>query len=195
MGLKLGDVTGFEGNVTTLQWVKPGHERQTEASLGYETGRLAQGYLILLLNQTLTPADFEFDGTTMRSGGRLGLPAASESEDALRPRVHDVLMAERGPDGYAALQRAALSPGLRRGSERIAKVLPAIRHVTGRIPAEQYPMGGGGLQWRLVRECDFLIAVEVSPSGGATTPHFSVHLPSGGYEARARLRQYMMTAH
>ncbi|WP_172330383.1 hypothetical protein [Mangrovicoccus sp. HB161399] len=51
-------------------------------------------------------------------------------------------------------------------------------------------MGGGGLQWNLVRPCPFLLAVQVAPDGTARTPEFAVDL-SSGYDARAKLRRYM----
>lgn len=192
-GLHVGDIGKFAGNVTTLQWIRVGSEAATEANLGYHRGRLSQGYFLLLLKQQLTPRDFEFDGTTLRSGGRLGLPG-SKTTDALRPRVHDIILAERGRVGYEAYQKMTLGNVAISGAKRIAKILPTIRHDASLDPGVQYPMGGGGLQWKLVTECDFLIALEVSSDGTASTPDFSVNLRRGNYDDRARIWRYLVSA-
>ncbi|SDE31391.1 hypothetical protein [Rhodospira trueperi] len=189
--LAVGQIRGFRGNVTTLQWIKPGAERMTERSLGYHTGRLAKGYWVLLLKQALSPADFQFFGTTLRSGGRAGLPAATEAEDQARRSVHESILAERGAGGYAALQMHVLRNIGITGPQRIAKVLPTLQHVDTMAPCDQYPMGGGGLQWNIVRNCSFLVAVQVTEDGKAITPGFTVNLTTGGLDARTKLRRYM----
>jgi hypothetical protein len=196
MELKLGETVALTGNVSTLEWIKPGYERETEAALGYHPGRLAQGYKIALLTRMPRPQDFEFDGTTLRSGGRLGPPLANNAADQARIRVHDQILADRGQDGYRALQEWALRNVTLRGDQRIAKVLPTLRHSGAMTPDAQYPMGGGGLQWKIAGPLGlpFLIAVEVGTDGVARTPGFSVDLARGGYDARAKLRTYMMNA-
>jgi hypothetical protein len=73
------------GTITTLQWIKPGVERRTEDALGFNANRLAAGYWILFLKTLPDEKAFEFDGTTMRSGGREGLPAKSWGIDQSRP--------------------------------------------------------------------------------------------------------------
>jgi hypothetical protein len=196
----LGKTEELTGNVTTLQWIKPGFESDTEDNLGFHRGRLSRGYkiaLLLRLPDLNNPKDtrFEFDGTTLRSGGRLGLPQTDNTADKARPRVHNQILAERGSQGYRALQEAALKGASLRGYQRIVRVLPSILHREDMAPAEQYPMGGGGLQWNILGPgLPFLIAVEVGSDGIARTPRFSVDLARGGYEARATLRRYMVTA-
>ena len=199
--LKAGDLASFKGNVTTLMSITPGAEAHVEEMLGYHPGRLAGGYFVLVLKQALTPQDFEFDGTTLRSGGRHGLPAATDALDAARPRVHDAILSERGPAGYAALQSQVLKrSGWTSGQERIAKVLPAIRHDANLPPNVQYPMGGGGLQWKLVRDCTFLVVAEVSAGGATALTADGKTYPVGhaGYQtrlnARTQLRRYMEQA-
>ncbi|WP_172330382.1 hypothetical protein [Mangrovicoccus sp. HB161399] len=127
-GFALGGMRDLAGNVTTLNWIKPGAERDTEACLGYAQGRLARGYWIALMTVLPTPADFEFDGTTLRSGGRLGLPQRSAAAEDARPRVHDLILEERGRPAYVALQKGALARQAVTGAARLAKVLPEIRH-------------------------------------------------------------------
>ncbi len=196
--LTIGAQRPFTGDVTTLIWIGARPPRDIEAGLGYGPGRLARGYYILLLKQPLSPADFNFAGTTMRSGGRVGLPEATPRADQARARIHDQVMSERGAGGYAELQRAALRQIAYTGPRRIAKVLPVIDHDEAMSPKAQYPMGGGGLQWRLVQPCNFLIACFVGPDLLARTRGFSVNLAETHgarlYENRAKLMRYLESA-
>lgn len=195
MPIILGQPVILSGNVTTLQWIKPGHEAETEAALGFQRGRLAQGYWIMLLKQLPRPDQFSFDGTTLNSGGRLGLPATTPTADALRPKVHDQLLGQRGPAGYADLQTRALREAKVQGDQRIVKVLPGTRHDAALPPSVQYPAGGGGLQWSISAPgLPFLAAAEVRPDGTVAIPGKLIDLASGGYAARTALRQYLMTA-
>jgi hypothetical protein len=195
MAFVLGQPATLEGDVTTLQWIKPGFEAETEAALGFQRGRLGQGYWIMLLKQLPKPGQFTFGGTTLNSGGRLGKPARTELDDQLRIRVHDQIFDQRGAKGYAELQSRVLSQVNVTGEHRIAKVLPAIRHVKGMAPEIQYPMGGGGLQWKITPPgLTFLAAAEVRKDGTVAIPGRVLDLTSGGYAARAALRQYLMVA-
>lgn len=182
------------GTITTLQWIKPGVERRTEDALGFNANRLAAGYWILFLKTLPDEKAFEFDGTTMRSGGREGLPAKSWGIDQTRPRVHEKIYEERGSDGYQALQKAALKLMSISGEKRLCKVVPLIPHTESIMPDEQYPMGGGGLQWKLKKPgMSFLAAVRVDTLGRAHTVGESYSVRDS-YDDRAALRQYMMTA-
>lgn len=190
----IGQVRWLSGNVTTLQWIKPGHEAETAAGLGYDRDRLSRGYFVALMTRPPTPDEFQFDGTTLRSGGRDGLPASSREADERREKVHDRVLAERGAEGYRALQVSALRAVRISGPARLAKVLPDIAHDPAQAPDAQYPMGGGGLQWRLLKVVPFLIAAHVDAFGRVVTPGFALDLRSGGYDARARLRRYLEAA-
>lgn len=195
MTILLGRPVTLTGNVTTLQWIKPGFESETEAALGFHRGRLAQGYWIMLLKQLPMPGQFSFDGTTLNSGGRLGLPAATETADRLRPRVHDQLFAQRGVAGYTDLQSRVLKDAKVLGEHRIAKVLPGTRHDAAMAPSQQYPAGGGGLQWVITAPgLPFLAAAEVRSDGTVAIPGRVLDLKTDGYAARAALRQYLMQA-
>lgn len=191
-----GETRQLPGNVTTLQWIGARSPAAIEQSLGFHSGRLADGYAIALLKEPLAPADFEFDGLTLRSGGKLGLPGASDAADALRPRVHDMMKQEYGDAGYRQMQLRALASVKLSGDERIAKVVPVTRHAGGMAPNVQYPPGAGGLQWKILEPGKrFLIAAVVDPSGLATTPSFSVHIGAGApYENRAKLMNYLRMA-
>lgn len=195
MAIVLGQPITLTGNVTTLQWIKPGFEAETEAALGYHRGRLGKGYWIMLLKQLPRPGQFAFDGTTLNSGGRLGLPAATEAADRLRPKVHDQILAQRGAAGYADLQSRVLTDTKILGEHRIAKVLPGNGHDAAMAPAAQYPAGGGGLQWVITAPgLTFLAAAEVRADGTVAIPGKVLDLKSGGYAARAALRQHLMLA-
>jgi hypothetical protein len=62
-------------------------------------------------------------------------------------------------------------------------------------PSQQYPMGGGGLQWTLVRPCRFLVAMSVDANGIARIPGYSTNLgESVPYEERAKLARYLNEA-
>lgn len=194
----LGALEGYSGNVTTLIWIGPRSAADIEERLGYGAGRLAKGYWIILLKQRLTSGDFEFDGTTLNSGGRLGLPGATRAADDARRRIHANMLTEYGAAGYTKLQENALRSVEYSGTNRIAKVLPVTRHDATMSPALQYPMGGGGLQWWLKNKVDFLVACFVNDRFVAETPSFRVDLmePHGSrrYENRARLMNYLATA-
>ncbi len=195
MSILLGQPVMLSGNVTTLQWIKPGYEAETEAALGFHRGRLEQGYWILLLTQMPRPDQFRFDGTTLNSGGRLGLPAATPAADSLRPKIHDQILGQRGPVGYADLQARTLRNIKLQGEHRIAKVLPGTRHDAAMAPSAQYPAGGGGLQWSISPPgLPFLAAAEVRADGTVVIPGRVLDLKSGGYAARATLRQYLTMA-
>lgn len=195
MSISLGQYVLLAGNVTTLQWIKPGYEAETEAALGFHRGRLAQGYWILVLKQLPRPDQFRFDGTTLNSGGRLGLPAGTAAADLQRPKVHDQVLGQRGAAGYADLQTRILRDIKVQGEQRIAKVLPGTRHDALMAPSAQYPAGGGGLQWSILPPgVPFLAAAEVRADGTVAIPGRVLDLASGDYAARATLRHYLTSA-
>jgi hypothetical protein len=195
MSISLGQYVLLAGNVTTLQWIKPGYEAETEAALGFHRGRLAQGYWILVLKQLPRPDQFRFDGTTLNSGGRLGLPAATSAGDLRRPKVHDQVLGQRGTAGYADLQARTLRDVRVQGEQRIAKVLPGTRHDALMAPSAQYPAGGGGLQWSILPPgLPFLAAAEIRADGTVALPGRVLDLATGGYAARATLRQFLASA-
>ena len=94
--LALGAQADWDGDITKNRWVGARSARPLEVNLRFQPGRLAAGWWILLLKQTLAPSDFRFTGTTLRSGGREGLPAATEAAEQMRPHVHDRALAELG---------------------------------------------------------------------------------------------------
>jgi hypothetical protein len=192
--LVVGTPAQLRGDITTLQWIKPGYEFETESALGYHHGRLAQGYWVSVMTQKPGDSDFEFAGTTLRSGGRLGLPHPDPEIDAARTLVREEMIAKYGMVEYHQMRKAFLANAMISGSQRLAKVTPVIPH-NDQMPADQqYPAGGGGLQWTLTKEVPFYVVLFVAPDGMVTAPDYTVNLRREGYEARARLRQTLMTA-
>lgn len=196
MALIVGDTKSLTGNVTTLNWIGARAPGEIERSLGYAPGRLREGYVIALLVDSFSASDFEFDGTTLRSGGRLGKPYSTEKADALRPRVHQTILDERGKRGYEELQLAAIKNAKLTGEDRIAKIVPMVGHNTNMAPNVQYPMGAGGLQWKILPPGKgFLIAAFVDQTAHAHTTGFSVFIGIGApYENRAKLMRFLREA-
>ena len=193
--LALGGEIWLTGDITQNTWVGARSARALESSLGYGAGRLSAGWAVLLLKQTLKPDDFIFGGLTLRSGGRLGLPADSQAADELRPRVHDEVLREVGPAVYRERQVRALAGISPKGDTRLVKVLPVTRLSGQFAPSTEYPMGGGGLQWKLIKPCRFLVAMMVDENSIARIPGFSAFLgESVQYEDRARLARYLNEA-
>lgn len=195
MSFSLGAITApIHGNITTLNWIKPGFEQDTAKSLGYHPARLAQGYWLLLLTRLPQPQEFEFDGITLRSGGRLGLPAKTAAADAARTRVHDEILRERGSRGYADFQKNALKSASVKGADRLVKVIPDLPHDPTMPPDKQYPMGGGGLQWKLLPPgLPFLAAARIEGNGAAQIPGKTLDARNS-YDDRATLRRYLQSA-
>ncbi|MEL7091671.1 MAG: hypothetical protein AAFN94_08055 [Pseudomonadota bacterium] len=200
MSFTLGALTApIGGNITTLNAILLADPRAIESNLGYHPGRLAGGFKILLLRTLPTPAQFEFDGTTLRSGGRVGLPADDAAADAARPRVHDQITAERGADGYAKMQEIILRDMQVTGPKRLVKIMPETRHDDGMAPSAQYPMGGGFAQYKLKAPgMPFLFAASLDGKGVASIPGDSLPLNSGNFTAdypnRAKLQSYLQRA-
>lgn len=163
---RVGDTIDKAGMVTKNSWVLGRSASALEDALGYRRGRLSKGWFTLVLLDRLGPGDFELAGTTLRSDGREGLPAGTPEADRLRRRVHDTVM-ERGEAGYRDLQIAALRSVTAKGDDRIVKVLPMWWPDERAPPRKEYPMGGGALQWRLIRPKRFLVALHVDANGNA----------------------------
>jgi hypothetical protein len=192
--LIVGGTEKLNGDVTTLNWIGAKNPEAVEEALGYHRGRLAKGYWIALLLKRLKAEDFTFAGTTLRSGGKFGKPGGTPAEEAARGTVHDSILQECGETGYAFFQKSVLSTVEYTGHRRIAKVIPVIKHSKDML----YPMGGGGLQWHLRRECDFLVAAFVDPSGVAETPAFKVDIVNGPpatlYDNKHKLHAFLQQA-
>ena len=197
--LEVGWDAKLTGDVSTLHWTGARPRADIERNLGLSSGRLLNGYWVCLLRQKPEPDEFEFSGTTMRSGGRLGLPAMTLHADKARPRVHDEIMKQYGSDHYITLQKTVLRAIAITGYQRIAKIVPFNGHSVHGLPAVQYPPGSGGLQWTLIKPCRFLVAAFVASDESVTTARFTTSI-SGNlssavlYENRHRLSAFLQHA-
>lgn|GEM_PF-930276 len=197
--LPVGQMTRFfAGNVSQLHAIILADNGRTEANIGYHHGRLSQGFKLLVLKVLPRPENFEFHGTTLRSGGRAGLPQSTEKADKARESVHDSILAERGPDGYRDLQTRALSLATVTGPNRLVKVLPTARHDDDMEPSRQYPAGGGFLQWNLKQPgLPFFCAAHFKPGGTVVTGDGTFQINSGhflaDYPQREKLQKYLRT--
>jgi hypothetical protein len=157
--LQPGDTPRCRGYVTTLISVINRPSDELERRLGYNSGRLAQGWALLLLKQSVTGGEFEFAGYTHLSGGRIGNPHLGNS----RPRVQDDLQTMLAdPSGFAT--RFAQNNFVLSGPNRIVKIIPTGTADPALSEPDQYPVGTGIPQWILTREKLFLVAVVV-PTG------------------------------
>lgn len=192
--------THIAGNFTTLNTIKPADKSWTERNLGFHRGRLGPGYYIFLLKEVLKPEHFQFDGNTLRSGGRLGLPAGNESLDRLRLRVHDDMMKKYGPEEYRSLQKWLVKTGSIAGPKRFVKVVPVIDHNPHMAPNVQYPMGGGQGQWKLLKgtRLKFLCAAKIGLGAQVRFPYGELNLSTGNDDAdrasRSRLALFLQSA-
>jgi len=147
-----------KGCVTRLIGVINRPPEDLEERLGYNHGRLANGWALLLLKEPLTGSDFRFAGYTYLSGGRVGDPHLGDS----RPNVHDDLQPMLAdPSGFAdrfAREKMPLS-----GSERIVKIIPLSDPDPALSDADRYPVGSGIPQWILTTAKKFLVSVVVRP--------------------------------
>jgi hypothetical protein len=165
-----GQVLTCKGYVTRLIFVINRSAGELEKCLGYNTGRLAQGWALLALKERVAGDEFMFAGYSHFSGGRVGNPLQGDA----RPRVHDDLQSLLGdPTGYAgkfAQENFQLS-----GSNRIVKIIPTGDADPALSDAERYPVGTGVPQWILTVPKRFVVAVVVGPGvkhlgGGADYP-------------------------
>lgn len=194
--MRIGSTVPLFGDVTTLNWIDARQRGLIERHLGFGPGRLARGYHLAVLKALPLPSSFEFGGTTLNSGGRLGKPQATSAADRARVRIHDTIDGKRGGDGYRALQKQALAMASIIGPNRIVKVKPVIEHRDNVAPSTQYPMGGGGLQWKLLPPgLPFLVAMFVDAEGVADIPEGRFDLgPSAPYENRALVARWLQRA-
>lgn len=197
MSLTLGALTpAISGNITQLKTIILASFRRTETNIGYHAGRLDQGYKLLLLKRMPEPKHFELHGTTLRSGGKFGLPRSTEAEDAQRGSVHDSIVSQRGQGGYRDLQELALGFTSVSGPDRLVKILPTTRHDGAMSPSDQYPMGGGFLQWDLKKPgLPFLFAAEFMSDGSVRTKDRTYRINSGNfltdYPEREALQKFL----
>ena len=154
---KVGQRVRAKGFITKAQFLRMQTSGELERRLGFNTGRLSDGWWLLFLAEKPGPDDFEFRGYTHMSGG---------VEQGHLPRPPDPRNAEQRlkDDGYdvARMKQQILRDVFKlQGAERLAKVVPV------RGPGH-YPQGPGIPQWELVREKWFVVADRIAPGAKYT---------------------------
>jgi hypothetical protein len=136
-------MTGF---FTKASFLRKQPAAELERRLGYATGRLAEGWWLLFLEQMPTPNDFAYMGYSYMSGGvsQGHLRPGPTAEQELRSSRHDVFGMKR----RTILQVFQLS-----GPDRLAKVVP----VAGEEGSMPYPPGSGIAQWKLIQPLTFRV--------------------------------------
>ena len=127
--MKLGDVISVSGCVTKDKFIAGRSLAEIEKILGFKNGRFTQGIAIVALLQLPEMNEFELAAYSNVATHRHATPAGLNIEK---------------------LKAEAKSTWKLTGLERLAKVLPMIRHDSGVNPDIQYPPGQGAPQW-LVR--------------------------------------------
>jgi hypothetical protein len=129
--------------------------------LGYRSGRLASGAMILFLEQLPEPDDFQLAGYTYFSGGAVeGHKLGPNERDG--SRMEDLLSSEHG---WTDVQIRKYKQGMIgnkiviSGAERLAKLIPCTPH--GHL--EDYPPGSGVFQLNITKRLLFRVKANISP--------------------------------
>lgn len=218
-----GSIEEMAGDFTQLAFMLAGgllmgDQAKLENTLGYGRGRLEAGYWLLLLTEQPQPGDVTVAGWTSQSGGRVGLPAVTDTEDQARLLVSKTFRAHRHEeiDRNFALSLATRD-ALKADSDaealeamannvdilgilRAAKIFPATDHQDGMSPADQYPPGEGASQYKLHKKLKWFVAAQVQPGEAwivppTWPPAHGLALPGvESYEDRAAIRKKLETA-
>lgn len=210
----VGDVPQLGGFFTAWSGVHipilGGSNDDLEDYLGFERGRLGRGFTVLFLQEMPEVGSVALAGTTLQSGGRVGLPSATEAADRKRIRVFDELRDRKhaewdarshlGPNivekGKAWSDFDALCNALEKielkGVHRATKIVPATGHDPSKSPEEQYPPGKGVNQLVLTKPVSWKAAINIHGNGDWELPtgwppvdrEFLMHEPTGHTKSR-----------
>lgn len=193
---KCNNTVRLRGDVTQLQAIAMATPADISKRLGLAPERLVRGYWICLLKINRIDEDlakdFIYAGTTMRSGGRMGLPAMSKTKDQERLHSDRLLQRAYGKEGYRNAQLADFQRISERGHNRLVKIVTVVRHIDTMLPAIQYPSGGAHLQWTLINPRKFICGAFVDGAGLATTKAFLASIaPDAPQENFFKLERYL----
>lgn len=155
MGLTVGQADYFRGFFTRALHLRGKPAIELEDILGFERGRLGQGWWLLFMLELPGPHDFEFRGYTQMSGGiEQGHLASPPDRRTAEERVKDLGHSDAS---MAAFKRRFVADNfVLHGPYRLAKLLP-------KAGGAGYPPGRGIPQWELTAKRRFLVAAEVGP--------------------------------
>lgn len=153
--MKVGDSIPVSGCVTKEKFIAGRTLAEIEKILGFHSGRLSGGITVVALTQLPAVQNFELAAYSNVATHRYQTPAGLNLEK----------LKEEAKKTWAVT-----------GSERLVKVLPAVRHDRNLDPDIQYPPGQGAPQW-----------VVKTPLPGKVVGVVTVY-PSGRYVADGAAR-------
>ncbi len=157
--LAVGHVVSRKGYFTKGMFLRSQPPREVEKRLGFEAGRMRDGWWLLLLTELPGPNDFEVRGYSQMSNGiaqghLTAPPDPLNAEQRLRAEGYDVVRIKTG------LIRDVFRLA---GPDRLAKAVP-------KAGGALYPQGSGIPQWELTRELKWRVAAFVPPGASYTGP-------------------------
>jgi hypothetical protein len=126
--MRVGDIISVSGCVTKEKFIAGRKLVEIEKILGFHAGRLAGGIAVAVLLELPSMDQFDLAAYSNVATHRHVTPAGLD---------------------IAKIKAAARATWATTGFERLAKVLPAVRHDPGMNPDKQYPPGQGAPQWLL----------------------------------------------
>ncbi|MBA2919518.1 hypothetical protein GON01_10695 [Sphingomonas sp. MAH-20] len=151
----IGVTDRFKGNFTKALYLRSIAPQELEQRLGYEAGRLREGWWLLFALEKPDFSNFEFGGYTYFSGSRIGDPKLGNG----RPTVESELEKDLGGPAAVVNAKKAHLVGLRTvGHDRLAKVIPVAS-------GTDYPVGKGIYQCNVPNPIRCEVASFVPPGG------------------------------
>ena len=144
-------IEGASGYFTKAHYMRGVPSGEVERRLGFSTGALAGGWILLFMTSLPNANEFEMRGYSQMSGG--------VSQGHLPPHLREPVPPMVPFDRVKAKQGLIRDVFKLMGPDRLAKVRP----LHGR--PSSYPPGSGIPQWELIVEKPFLVAA-VIPAGG-----------------------------
>lgn len=160
----------MRGDITLLASIAGYAPWSIEQRLGFHTGRLANGYSLLVLTDNVGPTDFIWSDQTRYSGGM----QLWRDEGAMVPRrdvLRGALLVAGGSDAAADAELWRIfGSAMRRindavGTATAIKIVPNIPHDPSMARHIQYPDANIGNipQWTLIREKTMRCVANVLP--------------------------------
>ncbi len=152
---EVGRLGGFSGYFTQAWYLRKQPEAELADRLGYEKGRLSDGWLLLFALAKPLVENFEFGGYTHLSGSRLGPPALGDARMHVEESLSKLL---GGATAVSKLKEQRLRELELSGHKRLAKVIP-------KKGGNVFPAGSGIFQCRMKEPISCKIAAWIPPGG------------------------------
>jgi hypothetical protein len=140
MSLFVNQVINAKGYITDSKYLW-GTVEDLTVKLGYEPGRLSNGFFVAYLLRKPQINDFETAGYSITPEHRYKDPVELDKD---------------------VLKALALNAMSKIGNTGLVKVFPVIKHNSAMDPDKQYPYGKGGIpQWKLTKEIPMHVFKEI----------------------------------